>query len=192
MRESRRGRAARRAEPASTSPTTSSFQHERGTWTPIRVSRFTSIRFCSLASHLRARVWVPKPTGKIPGTPAPQAPRGRRLAADVGRAHREERHMRAGGSSWRPTSPAGGLSVSKEIWPQGRRAGQGAGGGERAVALGAGCPRPAPADTRHLSGSPSRWFAVREPHTGFTLRGARHLPERGGVSAPGAGAAGLS
>lgn len=105
---------------------------------------------------------------------------------------RPRRHTRAGGSSWRPTSPAGGLSVSKEIWPQGRRAGQGAGGGERAVALGAGCPRPAPADTRHPSGSPSRWFAVREPHTGFTLRGARHLPERGGVSAPGAGAAGLS
>lgn len=92
-RESRSGRAAQRAEPASTSPTTSSFQHERGTWTPIRVSRFTSVLFCSLTSHLRARVWVPKPTGKTPGTPAPQAPRGRRLAADVGRAHREERQL---------------------------------------------------------------------------------------------------
>lgn len=51
------------------------------------------VRFCALASHLRARVWVPKPTGKTPGTPAPQAPRGRRLAADVGRAHREERQL---------------------------------------------------------------------------------------------------
>lgn len=35
----------------------------------------------------------PEAKGKTPGTPAPQAPRGRRLAADVGRAHREERQL---------------------------------------------------------------------------------------------------
>lgn len=122
QRESRSGRAARWAEPASTSPTTSSFQHERGTWTPIRVSRFTSRSLLCISVSFTCPCVGPEANGQDPRNPGP--PASARTPAR-GR-HREGASRGTAAGAWERARSAGrGSAETSHIAPFLGRGGRG-------------------------------------------------------------------